>query len=250
MTHAHHEISVEFAPDEHAADSMAPREALTEADLAERELAIADIRGFVSDWITKKLAETAANKEDGSAEYSSDMTADLVYALGTEGSPMIERITASFDNREKYINRPMIRLNVGKEGLSPDIWLLGWRSSDVGDDETEVHDHGNSEAAAFIHQGDVSEKVWAFDAKEWDEIKDGSVGGSMKTFTIKRELKAGTTANIAVPYIHTFSAITGKPLAVTVHGYYPPLSKMNTFQEKDGKLVLTDSWNDEEHNHC
>lgn len=224
-------------------------EQLTKAELAVRDRNINEVRNFVANWINRTLHQSGTPKSQKLRTYEHKMTAPLVRALSLEMAPVLGNITRLFADREKYRNRPMIRLNVGAVDKGPDIWLLGWRDLENAPEKTEVHDHDYAEAEIFVYRGAVEETVWRFDPKEWVRMKDLPEGTLMHAPTTKRLLGIGTMTKIVTPYIHTIGAAKGHPLAITIHGYYTPLTRMNIFSVRDRMLAKTNIWIDGSRTH-
>ncbi|GEM_PF-5141764 len=206
-------------------------EHLTSEEVKEREEIVARIRQSIHIWIAEHIP-------DGETFNTRRLSALIKY-IGTDHAEDVNRITELFRNQEKYVSRPCVTLLKGEKGLFPDIELLGWRGAEGGDitEKTEVHDHMDSQAAIFVHEGMIREKIFAFNQDDWKEGKP-----HLEYQEVRRELSQGSTVGIAAPYIHEVFGIHDQPLAVTIHAYYPPLDEMNFYKISGQKLVKVRHW--------
>ncbi|MBI4433365.1 hypothetical protein HY632_01185 [Candidatus Uhrbacteria bacterium] len=171
--------------------------------------------------------------------FTRDRVAELLRHLEMNFGETIRRMTKDFPDREKYPALPAVKLLEGCDGKYPDIWMLGWRGEEGEVDGTDIHDHMDSEVAILVHEGDVQEEVLAFDAEEW---KQGAA--SMSFHRAERTLKEGSLLTIGAPYLHLVRGRPGQRLAVTIHGYYPPLDAMQWFEIRGGQLVKGGEWHE------
>lgn len=104
-----------------------------------------------------------------------------------------------------------------------DVWLIVWPTSL----NTELHDHGGSAGVFTVVEGNLTEEVWAGDRLE------------------VRTWSAGETARFGPAYVHDVRN-DGRPSAISVHAYSPPLTQMNYYDIEDGELRrLATSWTDD-----
>ena len=225
------EQSIEGLPSSEAA---LKNENFSERELREREIVIRKVRRVVDQWTSEHLKE--------GDECTPDRMAELTRFLGIEHKELIDCITKSFPDREKYIGRPAVKLYQGVDGKRPDIWLLGWRADESNKrvEETDIHDHVDSQVAVYVHEGSVNEMIYAIDGDQWR--KDSS---ELEYHVVERGLSQGSTVTIGAPYIHIVSGQTHQDVASTIHAYYPPLDEMNFYEERNGKLVKVGDWKEQ-----
>ncbi|TCJ30036.1 cysteine dioxygenase [Nocardioides jejuensis] len=118
-----------------------------------------------------------------------------------------------------------------------DVWLISWTA----DQGTELHDHGGSAGAFTVVQGRLTETAWA-----------GGVAPSREGARSRREghlvdltREAGETSVFGGHYVHDVRNVDGE-VAVSVHAYSPPLSRMHYYTVETGRLVRRASlWTDD-----
>jgi rhodanese-related sulfurtransferase len=104
-----------------------------------------------------------------------------------------------------------------------DVWLISWTESQ----RTELHDHGDSRGVFTVVKGTLTEAVW-----------DGS---ALREHT----LESGETVRFESAYVHDVYNQAGE-VAVSVHAYSPPLSRMSYYDVQDGDLMaLATTWTDD-----
>lgn len=119
-------------------------------------------------------------------------------------------------------HRPTIMLHEGDAGKGiPTVWLLGWSQHEA----TGMHGHGKSAVAVGVLQGNIVNVIEAGIAKMKQYIRKGSV------FTLP------------VGAIHDVYGLSDDPgqRDVTVHAYWPPLTRMEFYDENGN---LKDVWED------
>ena len=104
-----------------------------------------------------------------------------------------------------------------------DVWLISWTE----DQGTELHDHGGSAGAFTVVRGRLTETTWSR-----RHLRD-----------IVRE--TGETAVFGGHYVHDVRNLDDA-VAVSVHAYSPPLSRMHYYDVDAGRLVRRASaWTDD-----
>ena len=209
---------------------------LTPEELIERDGIIKTIDEIVKNWVKETTSE-----EEG---FNTDKMAKLVKHLGIEYGNLLDSIIDKFSDPTKYPDRPGVKIVEGNT-QTPDIWLLGWREKDKDIEMTDIHDHLNSEAAVYVYKGNVHEIIYAIDKEQW--YKDNS---ELDFQIAARGLMQESTITIEAPYIHLVCGKPDQQCGVTIHAYYPPLKEMNFFEEKDGKLVKTGHWKEDDGCSC
>ncbi|GAA0438319.1 hypothetical protein Aca07nite_47240 [Actinoplanes capillaceus] len=102
-----------------------------------------------------------------------------------------------------------------------EVWLLTWLPGQA----TEIHDHGGSSGAFFVHSGDLTE----------DTVS--TAGGRSRI--VSRELGEGVGRRFGGHHIHRIVNNGIRP-AVSVHVYGPALTSMTKYRlGPDGLEVLT-----------
>ena len=109
------------------------------------------------------------------------------------------------------------------QGEAVDVWLISWTESQ----RTELHDHGDSRGVFTVVEGTLTEAVWTGDALE------------------HRSVDSRQTVTFGSAYVHDVYN-EAKEVAVSVHAYSPPLSRMSYYDVEDGELVtLATTWTDD-----
>ncbi|MDO8600767.1 MAG: hypothetical protein Q7R73_04155 [bacterium] len=226
-----HEFSVSTG-DEDVQENLAPEEQ------REREQCVEFLKSGIDQWVSEHIPE--------GSEFNRELLGGLVQYIGTAMRDRVMAITKLCGNPEKYVSRPAIKVYEGRDGKTPDIWILGWRGmpEEQKAEETDIHDHMSSEAAFHVFQNTITEKMYAIDSRQWG--RDNSV---LEYQVVNRDLQQGSTATIESPYIHVVSGKKELTLAVTIHAYYPPLHRMTFYAEQDGVLKKTGYWQKEDC-HC
>lgn len=104
-----------------------------------------------------------------------------------------------------------------------DVWLISWTHSQ----RTELHDHGDSCGVFTVVEGALREAVW-----------DGET-------LRERSVDSGETVRFGSAYVHDVYN-EANDVAVSVHAYSPPLSKMSYYDVQDGRLErLATTWTDD-----
>lgn len=104
-----------------------------------------------------------------------------------------------------------------------DVWLISWTA----EQGTELHDHGGSAGAFTVVQGRLTETTWSR-----GRLRD-----------LVRE--TGETAAFGGHYVHDVRNLDDE-VAVSVHAYSPPLSRMHYYDVEVGRLVRRASaWTDD-----
>jgi len=104
-----------------------------------------------------------------------------------------------------------------------DVWLISWTESQ----RTELHDHGDSVGVFSVVEGTLTEAVW-----------NG-------TGLVTRSVVSGETVRFDTEYVHDVYNEENE-VAVSVHAYSPPLSKMNYYDVEGDELHrLATSWTDD-----
>jgi len=217
------------------------KENLTSAELREREGARERIVGAVDAWMASNIPE--------GQEFNQQRLGELVQHLGEVHAALIERLTALCPLREKYIDRPAIKVYEGIDGKAPDIWVLGWREGESGVEETDIHDHADSAAAFHVFVGAAEEEIYAFDVAHFSP--DGTP--REKSFPVQRvtrSLLRGSTATIPAPYIHVVRGTERHASSITIHAYYPPLDRMTLYDLRGDEVVQKGTWSEQRPNHC
>lgn len=109
--------------------------------------------------------------------------------------------------------RQTLNLQRGDEN-KPTIWLLGWRPGD----KTEIHDHGDSEVAVVVIEGNVVEDYYR-----------GSRRVMIRYFAARDFLLC------PAPYVHRMRS-TSEGWACTVHFYVPRLCTMGIYDEMGERI--------------
>ena len=207
------------------------------------ELRVKEARELIRSAIQKWKQEHVPSGE----VFDRQRIGELVAFLSNEKAGWLGDIISEFENREVYPERPAIKLFEGQDGEWPDVWLLAWRGAEHDADQTDIHDHEDSEAAFRVHQGTIREIIYGIgDQKIRNDVKDLTYGMA------ERELQEGSTATIGAPYIHLVGGKEKQSLAVTIHAYYPPLDSMNLYTKtEDGRLRKSGHWEeDRTKTHC
>lgn len=134
----------------------------------------------------------------------------------------------------KDVNRAAVKVHEGdlEKGI-PTLWALGWEPGQG----TDIHDHGESAAAVNVMRGEIGETV--FHAP--DDYLDKAKGDGLEIREGTHALAKGGTMPVKGRYIHEMSGLRpGR--SVTLHAYWPPLSKMRYFVRKGDKLVYDGEW--------
>lgn len=109
------------------------------------------------------------------------------------------------------------------QGEAVDVWLISWTESQ----RTELHDHGDSRGVFTVVEGSLTEAVWT--------------GGALE----HRSVDSRQTVTFESAYVHDVYN-EAKEVAVSVHAYSPPLSRMSYYDVEDGELVtLATTWTDD-----
>ncbi|MGN6722814.1 MAG: rhodanese-like domain-containing protein [Marmoricola sp.] len=104
-----------------------------------------------------------------------------------------------------------------------DVWLISWTESQ----RTELHDHGDSRGVFTVVEGTLTEAVW-----------DGSA-------LTEHAVESGETVSFESAYVHDVYNEASE-VAVSVHAYSPPLSRMSYYDVQDGDLMaLATTWTDD-----
>lgn len=109
-------------------------------------------------------------------------------------------------------NRPTIMLHEGdKDRGIPTVWLLGWSQHE----RTGMHGHGESAVAIGVLQGNIVNEDFRSFKGQKSYIRKGSV------FTLPEGV------------IHDVYGMSDDPgqRDVTVHAYWPPLSRMDFYDD-------------------
>lgn len=100
-----------------------------------------------------------------------------------------------------------------------EVWLIGW---DV-DQDTRLHDHGDSRGAFCVAEGRL-----------WEE--HGTAGA---TRLRSRVHEVGSAASFTTRYVHNLIDRGAGP-ATSLHAYSPPLSLMRFYEpDEQGRLVAS-----------
>lgn len=106
-----------------------------------------------------------------------------------------------------------------------DVWLISWTQ----EQGTQLHDHGGSSGAFTVVSGELSEAVWTPGA---EVLRESS-------------RSAGDSVIFAEHYVHDVRN-TKAEVAVSVHAYSPPLSRMNYYDVDGHQLTrLASVWTDD-----
>jgi predicted metal-dependent enzyme (double-stranded beta helix superfamily) len=100
-----------------------------------------------------------------------------------------------------------------------DVWLLTWLPGHF----TDLHDHGSSAAAFSVVRGDLEEARFA-------------APGEMQVDRCSRYVPTIVDAGV----VHTVRAV-GTELAVSIHAYSPPLTRMTYYAVDDGGITVARS---------
>lgn len=206
--------------------------------MQERDRIIKELTDIVDEWIEKNIPkhENITTRRLGK----------LVRYLGVEHKAEIDKIVSMYSDHKTCPVRPSIRIGNGVEdgidGLRrPDIWLLLWRCPVLegarSPEETDIHDHLDSEVGVYVHKGEIEEEVYVFDRNKW---KNGEE--RLRFQTVTRELGEGSTMSIPAPYVHLVRGVSDQDLSVSIHAYYPPLDEMNLFEKRGDELVRVGHW--------
>ncbi|GGO88109.1 cysteine dioxygenase [Nocardioides phosphati] len=118
-----------------------------------------------------------------------------------------------------------------------DVWLISWTA----DQGTELHDHGGSAGAFTVVQGRLTETAWSGGIAPADEGARSRRPGQLTDLV--RE--AGETSVFGGHYVHDVRNLA-EEVAVSVHAYSPPLSRMHYYDVEAGRLVRRASaWTDD-----
>ena len=118
-----------------------------------------------------------------------------------------------------------------------DVWLISWTT----DQGTELHDHGGSAGAFTVVQGRLTETAWSGGvAPAADGARSRRPGGL--TDLVRT---AGETSAFGAHYVHDVRNLD-EEVAVSVHAYSPPLSRMHYYDVDADRLVRRASaWTDD-----
>lgn len=118
-----------------------------------------------------------------------------------------------------------------------DVWLISWTA----DQGTELHDHGGSAGAFTVVQGRLTETAWSGGVAPADERARNRRPGHLTDLV--RE--AGETSLFGGHYVHDVRNLDDE-IAVSVHAYSPPLSRMHFYDVEAGRLIRRASaWTDD-----
>lgn len=159
--------------------------------------------------------------------------ADLVRHLA-EQKQQIEQVTAQWATAT---SRPWEKLSF--DGAPVTVWLLGWRPGD----STDIHDHTKSEAGIYVYRGELYEHVYT---AQGEILPDKP----FRCQRFDREVYAGSTLTIPMPYIHRMGNDAFDGVGVSIHAYLPALRKMILYAEQDMdgndcNLIATSDWVDD-----
>jgi predicted metal-dependent enzyme (double-stranded beta helix superfamily) len=149
------------------------------------------------------------------------MTANLAYATGNlrvdELADVVRWIAADETQWAHRVRAPgsdrwWTRLYAD---WALDVWLLTWLPGQF----TDLHDHGDSAAAFAVARGELEE--------------------ARLTFAGGRQISkcSGEPTLVDVGVVHDVRAI-GDELAVSIHAYSPPLTRMTYYDADDGGLQV------------
>lgn len=140
--------------------------------------------------------------------------------------------------------RPTIMLHKGDLASgTPTVWLLGWSTKEG----TDIHDHAGSQVGVHVLRGSVRERVYGVRGNKVARLEARNNPAGVDALQSERDLRAGSTLALADPYIHeVFGHSEGAQRDVTVHAYFPPLTKMTyfTYDEHTGKLKYDGEWDE------
>jgi hypothetical protein len=106
-----------------------------------------------------------------------------------------------------------------------DVWLISWTQ----EQGTQLHDHGGSSGSFTVVSGELSEAVWTPGAEV--------LGESSRS--------AGDAVIFGERYVHDVRNVRPE-VAVSVHAYSPPLSRMNYYDVDGHRLTrLASLWTDD-----
>jgi hypothetical protein len=106
-----------------------------------------------------------------------------------------------------------------------DVWLISWTQ----EQGTQLHDHGGSSGAFTVVEGVLSEAVWTPGAEVLHESARS----------------AGDSVIFGEHYVHDVRNVHPE-VAVSVHAYSPPLSRMNYYDVDGHQLTrLASLWTDD-----
>jgi quercetin dioxygenase-like cupin family protein len=97
-----------------------------------------------------------------------------------------------------------------------EVWVVSWMDGH----DTGFHDHDDAAAAIVVLEGEVEDQRLALD-----------------TAPRARRYGAGETFAVPPAAIHRVVHAGTRP-AVTLHAYSPPLTRMGTYEEGDGGVLL------------
>lgn len=118
-----------------------------------------------------------------------------------------------------------------------DVWLISWTA----DQGTELHDHGGSAGAFTVVQGWLTETAWSGGIAPVGDGARSRRPGHLADLV--RE--AGETSVFGGHYVHDVRNLDDE-VAVSVHAYSPPLSRMHYYDVEAGRLVRRASaWTDD-----
>jgi len=127
-----------------------------------------------------------------------------------------------YDVRSDAEERWHVRLHCDAQ---VDVWLISWTT----DQGTQLHDHGGSEGAFTVVEGELEELTW-------------SPGGGVLRESTR---VTGETVVFGERYVHDVRNVQAGT-AVSVHAYSPPLSLMNYYDTDGDSLVrLASVWTDD-----
>lgn len=112
-----------------------------------------------------------------------------------------------FDTDERY----WVRLDVPED---VDVWLLTWTTAQG----TELHDHGDSEAAFAVISGVLSET----------RVRDDEL--------VVLERRPGTVVSVLPGELHDVRNELPEP-AISIHAYSPRLAAMTFYSFDDGRAT-------------
>lgn len=141
--------------------------------------------------------------------------------------------------------RPTLLLHKGDKDLGiPTVWLLGWSTKEG----TDVHDHAGSEVGISVLRGEVRERAFGVRGKKLAREVAKAHPEGVEVVAHDREVREGSSMSLKDPYIHE---VFGKSdddthRDVTVHAYFPPLTKMTYFKydEANQRLTYDGEWDE------
>lgn len=149
---------------------------------------------------------------------SAQQIADEVRRLTASPADWISRVRLHPDGR--WYERIHLSDNL-------EVWLESWLHGQ----STGFHDHGGSSGAFAVVWGTLEEKLV-----------------SRSTAKVKvNQVEPGTVRAFGPQYVHDVRNASEGSVAVSVHGYSPPLQRMNRYNLTPGGLTLAstegpDNW--------